>query len=133
MIERLIEKRKVIAAAVTLSVGTTSLAGCADGVNNTKRVVTVCDKDVVRVGSGDYESNEFRVYAADEEGRTHVYRMVSTLVVGGTRFDTAEEYAKLNENRTYEIESSGYRSGVFGSFPNIIGIERVDPDHPEWC
>lgn len=50
------------------------------------------------------------------------------LIVGGTRFDSANLYASLDRGVTYDMKTSGFRVGFFDSFPNIIESHRLPAD-----
>jgi hypothetical protein len=93
-----------------------------DGVNTKQETVTVCDKEYVRGSEG---SGEYRVYVADESGDRHTKRVADTLLIGGTRFNSADTYAQLDRGVTYDITTSGYRIGILSQFPNIIEVEKI--------
>ena len=106
----------VVGAAVATKVS------LEDGVNTKEERVTVCDKEYVPDGNG---SGEYRVYVADSSGERHTRRVVDTAIVGGTRFDSADFYAGLDRDRTYDITTSGFRVGIASQFPNIIAKDLL--------
>lgn len=88
-----------------------------------EEVVTVCSKEVVPVGNGDSRSHEYRVYTSGES-----YVVKDYYGSNGSRFNSADVYARIQVGKTYKIQSFGYRVPAVSSFWNI---ETVVPSQQE--
>ena len=88
-----------------------------------EEVVTVCSKEVVPVGNGDSRSHEYRVYTSGES-----YVVKDYYGANGSRFNSADVYARIQVGKTYKIQSFGYRVPAVSSFWNI---ETVVPSQQE--
>lgn len=82
-------------------------------------VTTVCEKERAAVQGG---GAEYRIYASDG-----TYVMADSLL-GQTRYDTADEYGKIQPNTTYKIVYKGWRIPFFSAFPNILQATPVPAD-----
>ena len=91
--------------------------------NSHEEVVTICGKESVQVGSGDSRSHQYRVYTS---GQTYVVK--DYYGSNGSRFNSADVYARIQVGKTYKIQSFGYRVGAASSFWNI---ETVTPTQQE--
>ncbi len=87
--------------------------------------VTVCSKERVAVEGG----GEYRVYAAEGS-----YVMKDSLI-GTVRYSTADAYAKIEPETTYDIVYKGWRIPFFSAFPNILKANKVSADRqtPQLC
>ncbi|NCU38694.1 hypothetical protein EOL96_06625 [Candidatus Saccharibacteria bacterium] len=84
------------------------------------QTITLCYKE--RVATSD--SGEYRVYAV--EG---TFVMKDSLF-SGVRFDTADEYARLQVPSTVDAELKGFRRGFLHKMPNIMQVD-YHPDSTE--
>ena len=112
-----------------LGIGVATAAGLAvvglrDGVNRKERILTVCDKEPV-TRFGDPDGRQWLVFTADSSGESHTLEIKDRLVIGGTSFDTADEYGALREGVTYAIVTSGVRVEYTSQFPSIIEANPV--------
>lgn len=98
----------IVALLIILGFGGYSIAS----VNNVQtQRCTIINKESVSKGS---DGHEYRVYT--EECGTLV---VSDSLLKG-RFDSADDYAKIEAGHEYEVTTIGFRIPFFSQFPNII-------------
>ena len=75
------------------------------------------------MGNGDSRSHEYRVYTSGES-----YVVKDYYGSNGSRFNSADVYARIQVGKTYKIQSFGYRVPAVSSFWNI---ETVVPSQQE--
>jgi len=88
----------------------------------------VTDKEIVyKTGSDNKITRQYRVTIQDTADRTvEVYQISESLLHGS--FSTATLYAQLNIGQKYQFKVSGYRSGFFSMFQNIVAIDTANSD-----
>ena len=118
-------KEYIIAFIVVLAIcfGFKACQTSVEQGNWHEEVVTVCSKEVVPVGNGDSRSHEYRVYTSGES-----YVVKDYYGSNGSRFNSADVYARIQVGKTYKIQSFGYRVPAVSSFWNI---ETVVPSQQE--
>lgn len=94
----------LIASALVVGIGACGVSYYSD--ENVR--ITIKDKESVNTQSG----HEYRVYT--DQG---TFVMKDTLVKG--RFDTADDYAALDEGQAYDCKAFGFRVPLFSSFKNL--------------
>ena len=90
------------------------IRACATSVAQSStytEVVEICGKDVVSTGEG---GHEYRVYTS---GETYVVK--DYYGTGGTRFNSADTYGRIQVGKTYLVRSHGLRFALFSVFRNI--------------
>lgn len=112
-----------VAAMVTIGaliVGGVIASVAKDYVNPQTLTCTVVSKDrVAKIVDGKSAGSDARVYT--EQCGTLA---VSDLLFVG-QFRSADLYAKIEEGKTYEFETSGVRIGLLSSFPVIRSATEV--------
>lgn len=88
--------------------------GC-NTINNRTERACVTEKGPVVTETG----NEYRVYT--DQG---TYK-VTDILVGPTRFNSADVYAGLQPGACYDFELVGIRAGIVSQFPNIVSYTEV--------
>lgn len=88
--------------------------------------ITVCNKERVTTSTG---GGEYRLYAA--EG---TFVMADSLL-GVTRYNTADQYARIKAKTTYTVTTKGWRIPFFSAFPNVLTAEPApaDQQQPSRC
>lgn len=88
--------------------------------------ITVCSKERVATDGG---GGEYRVYTA--EG---TYVMADSLL-GVTRYNTADAYAKIKPRTTYTVTTKGWRIPFFSAFENILTAQPAPAaqQQPKLC
>ncbi|XAO35526.1 membrane protein [Gordonia phage Morgana] len=103
-----------VMAALTLPMLT--ITGCSTMNQQWHRNCTIEAKDTL------YGSNS-------EGGTTREYRLTTscgTFTVGDTLaggFSSWDTWASLEEGERYDLETGGYRIGLFSQFPSVISVE----------
>ena len=89
------------------------------------RTITVCSKERAATDNG----AEYRIYAA--EG---TFVMKDSLI-GTRRFNTADAYARIQNDTTYKVTTKGWRVPFLSGFPNILKATKLPADQqtPEKC
>lgn len=93
-----------------------TLSSC--GLNPQTQVCTVVDKDRSTGKSGE---SIFRVYTE----QCGTLGLADNLFAG--RFNSADDYGKIQKGKTYRFETVGYRNGLFSMFPEINKLTEVKP------
>lgn len=91
-----------------------ALSGC-NTLNERTETACVSDKESVRVEDG----NQYRVYT--DQG---TYK-VEDILLGPTRFNSADVYGGIQPGTCYEFEIVGIRNGFLSEFPNIVTYTEV--------
>lgn len=108
--------KRLVAAAGAL--GALLLPGCSFMNHQVHPDCTVINKDAIQKVSGDkngtHTSYDRRLIT------TCGTFVVEDSVVGG--FDSYDTWNTLAIGKVYDIETGGYRVGVFGSFPTVTKV-----------
>lgn len=87
--------------------------------NHRDVTVTVTDK-VVKYENG---AGKYLIYTEDKNGEINVYQVSNSLCAG--RFDSAEDFAKIEVGKTYKFNIAGSRNKFLMWYPNIYEIEEI--------
>lgn len=93
------------------------LTGSAIIQNSNKRTVlsyTVTDKNIKT--SDDH--GKYLVYTKDKNGETSVFEIEDSL--WRFRWDSSDDYANIEVDKTYDFTVCGYRIHLFSMYPNIL-------------
>lgn len=102
--------------------GLVVMAVSMDYQNSQTQTCTVISKDrSTKIVDGNSAGSDMRVYT--EQCGTLA---VSDLLFAG-EVNSADLFAKIKPETTYEIETTGYRIGLLSSFPIIRSIAEVTP------
>lgn len=109
-----------IRKTATLVLGTALILGgvSACGVNPQTQICTVTGKDRSSDKDG---SSIFRVYTE----QCGTLGLADNLFAG--RFNSADDYGRIKEGKTYRFETVGIRNGLFSMFPEINKMYEVNP------
>lgn len=91
--------------------------------HQTKQTITICSKERAATSNG----AEYRIYAA--EG---TFVMKDSLI-GKVRYSTADAYARIKKDTTYDVVTKGWRIPFFSAFPNILEAKQATVQTPELC
>ena len=96
---------------------------CVSYYTPKKYTVTITDKDIKNYS----ESSKFLVFTTDTETEdVKVFSIEDTFY--SFRFDSANDYAQLEEGKTYRVEVIGWRIPFLSEYENIIHFEEVSPE-----
>ncbi|QPO17160.1 hypothetical protein SEA_LILBEANIE_82 [Gordonia phage Lilbeanie] len=104
------------AAALIAATAAATLAGCSTMNQEWHRDCTVEDKDTLYSGSNGSTDREYRLTTS-----------CGTFVVAdnvSSGFNSWDTWSELQEGRTYDIQTGGYRIGVLSQFPTVIAVEE---------
>ncbi len=122
--------KKLIIGFIVFIVALIALDGYLS-LRTADHIVTVCSKE--RVVDGD--SSAYRVYTNDgKKSRTFVVTDAHWIGIFW-RTNSADVYAGIRDNVTYEVHTRGTRWSLFSWFENIESMKRLDEgdQHAEWC
>jgi hypothetical protein len=104
---------------ITLSVvGIGALSILPHFTKNTYEV-TVTEKQVKRSD----DSDKYLIFTQLSDGNVRVFENTDSLIEG--KFNSSDVYAKLKENKKYQIKTYGWRIPYLSSYENIINVEEV--------
>jgi len=115
---KLKDNLKMAAAVVAVVGGLAALVGWPHLSRDTYRA-KVTDKE--RVVDGD--SNRYLVFTELEDGRTRVFENTDSTLEW--KFNSSDLQGKLQEGKTYDIDTYGVRAPFFSWYENIIGVREV--------
>ena len=81
-------------------------------------VVTVTDKDRMS------DKNKYLVYTFDQSGESRVFEITDSVLKW--RFDSSDDYNRIEVGKTYRFTTGGYRIPLFSMYPNIYDYEVLD-------
>lgn len=111
-------KKHATTAVVAGLVAAGGLTGCSNMNQQWHDNCTITKKDTL--------------YGQDSDGGTsREYRLSTTCgtftvgdsLAGG--FNSWDTWARLEEDKTYDIKTGGYRIGLFSTFPTVIDIREA--------
>ena len=88
--------------------------------NTTTWVVTVKDKDRVS------DKNKYLVYTFDSEGESRVFEITDSVLKW--RFDSSDDYNRIEVGKTYKFTTGGYRIPLLSWYPNIYEYYEVSEE-----
>lgn len=97
----------VILAALIITIAPAVMKVC----NTTTWVVTVKDKDRMS------DKNKYLVYTFDSAGESRVFEITDSILKW--RFDSSDDYNRIEVGKTYKFTTGGYRIPLFSMYPNI--------------
>ena len=81
-------------------------------------VVTVTDKDRMS------DKNKYLVYTFDRSGESRVFEITDSVLKW--RFDSSDDYNRIEVGKTYRFTTGGYRIPILSMYPNIYDYEVVE-------
>lgn len=81
-------------------------------------IVTVTDKDRVS------DKNKYLVYTFDQQGESRVFEITDSLLK--FRFDSSDDYNRIEVGKTYRITTCGYRVPILSWYPNIYEFSEYN-------
>ena len=127
-VDVLLTKRGLTLFVIAIIVAFFGIRGCATSVAQGSRhteIVTICGKDSVQKGRSDHQ---YRVYTS---GATYVVE--DYYGSGGSRFNSADLYGKIQVGKTYIIKSYGYRVAWTSTFWNITEVTPTEQEPTGTC
>ncbi|QAU06530.1 hypothetical protein SEA_WILLIAMBOONE_9 [Gordonia phage WilliamBoone] len=109
-------KKNVIALALAGAAGVAALTGCSTMNQEWHRGCVVEDKDTLYSSKQGDSKREYRLSTS-----------CGTFTVGDSisgGFNSWDTWSFLKEGRTYDLQTGGYRIGVFSQFPTVISAEE---------
>ncbi|ANA86174.1 hypothetical protein SEA_LOZINAK_10 [Gordonia phage Lozinak] len=108
--------KKITTATVAALLAVGALAGCSTMNQEWHRNCVVEDKDTLYSSTKGDSSREYRLSTSCGSFT------VGDSISGG--FSSWDTWRTLKEGRTYDIQTGGYRIGVFSQFPTVIAVEE---------
>lgn len=105
---------KKIKIAAVAAIGMIVLTGCSAFNQQVREDCTVLDKE--------------RLLQDGTSGEKRVMTTCGTFTVSDSvfgDFDSYDTYMKLEEGKSYNIKTGGWRIGFFSSFPNVLEVTEA--------
>ena len=80
---------------------------------------TVTDKAVKNYN----KDSKYLIYTVNEDGDVMVFSVEDRLFIG--RFNSSDDYARIQIGKTYTFRTIGVRNGFFSTYPDIVEITEV--------
>ena len=128
VVDALASKKGIVLFIILVTIVFFGIRGCATSVAQGSRhteIVTICGKESVQKGRSDHE---YRVYTS---GATYVVE--DYYGSGGSRFNSADIYGRIQVGETYIIKSYGYRVPWASTFWNIESVTPTDQEPIGTC
>ena len=128
VVDALASKKGIVLFIILVTIVFFGIRGCATSVAQGSRhteIVTICGKESVQKGRSDHE---YRVYTS---GATYVVE--DYYGSGGSRFNSADIYGRIQVGETYIIKSYGYRVPWASTFWHIESVTPTDQEPIGTC
>lgn len=110
---------KKLALVAVLAVGTLALPGCAASLNHQAHTnCKVLKKETFQHVSGDNGSTSTS-FERRLDTTCGAFNVGDSIAGGFSSYDT---WNRVEEGKTYDIETGGFRMGMFDSFPTVVKV-----------
>jgi len=105
-----------------LAAGLILLGGCnIDHASRETFRVTVTDKQIKR--DGDHDT--YMVFGKLPNGKTRVFENIDSMFE--RKWNSSDVWAQIEQGKTYDLKTYGFRIPFFSYYENIIGVQEVQP------
>lgn len=101
-------------AAAAIAVAAVGLTGCSNMNQQWHENCVIQQKDTLYSGANGNTSREYRLSTS-----CGTFTVGDTLAGGFNSWDT---WNRLQEGKTYDLRTGGYRIGFFSQFPTVIEV-----------
>lgn len=91
----------------------------ASYVNKNTYEIKVTEKET----KNSQESSKYLIFGIDEEGNEKVFENTDALFA--RKFNSSDLYAKIEDGKTYEVKTIGYRIPFLSKYENIMTAEEA--------